>query len=298
MGEALSNTLKMLPNLSSIVYSPYPRLIPTEGRHLAGLLPRGVTGTRLGERYGGYASAGHPFLQLIRGLYWARHTGIKAFETMLPLRGFPSTHFSLSMFDMCEFDLIAAWTFFQNLEDIKLNMAFDASGLAERHFVDYDKLIMLSKMVYLLSAAKKIRHLTLYIIHWDHGKRLADGQVLQRFALFPYLGLGATWPRLQELSLGGIGGNSEDFVNLISRHKSTLKSVVMKECTIFKGVWATVVDEVLNSSIYPFVLDRVNDTVRAGYDWTYEGRLEIAANGDRVFVENPYKQSVYSCMKP
>jgi hypothetical protein len=75
--------------------------------------------------------------------------------------------------------------------------------------------------------------------------------------------------------------------------------VIIKECSIFESVWVDVIDEaILNSKVYPYVLDCVNQIlladiknwedldIRAQQGCRCGGRLEITDNDGHVSLEN------------
>lgn len=275
--QTISRALEWMPNVSCITYSPRPRHLPVEVKEMRGLLPRGVS-TSHGT---GYTNSDHPFRQLIAALYMSQFVGIREFRTEA-LNGEHGTEFSLSIFDLKEDSDMAAGKFlFQHLEILVLNLALHVPNV---HLLGET----LDKFTELLRASVNLQHIHL---HPTNGRAEMGAR-----PLFVRLGLLTTWPGLQSLSLKEVLADEEDFSGIINRHKGTLTSVKFSECSIVKGAWADVVDEVVyGSKIFPFVLDRVNErelpfldyaslSVSERENWNYEGYVQIGKDGDRVFV--------------
>jgi hypothetical protein len=73
-------------------------------------------------------------------------------------------------------------------------------------------------------------------------------------------------------------------------------SLAFRQCTLYSGTWAAVVDEVVyNTRFLDFVLDcvdeplsamshAVSEAVHDPEKWKYEGYLEVSKSGERGFV--------------
>lgn len=275
--HTISRALEWMQNVSCITYSPYPHHLPVEAKDTRDLLPRGVTASPAT----GYTLSDHPFRQLIAALYMSRFSGIREFRTeVLDVK--PGTEFALSIFDLKEDnDMVAGQFLFQQLEKLTLNMALWVSNQQEIGRT-------LDKFAELLRTATNLRYLYLHPTHWksEIGSR----------PLFTHLGLQSTWPKLQSLSLKGVLADEADFSSLIRRHKETLTTARFSKCSLFKGAWVDIIDEIVyGTDIFPFVLDRVNERELVNLDytslstsererWKYEGRVKVTKDGDRSFV--------------
>jgi hypothetical protein len=145
-----------------------------------------------------------------------------------------------------------------------------------------------------LRAAQDIRHLSLSIPHWSENARDMYGHIFpDGRPIFHSLGLWITWPMLRSLSLEGIHADERDLIDLIKRHRDTLRTLDFSKCSLCTGTWVKVIDEVVEnaSMITSFTLKEVNDAVRIrnldsddGESWRYEGHLIVAQNGEREFI--------------
>ncbi|KAF2131378.1 hypothetical protein P153DRAFT_355177 [Dothidotthia symphoricarpi CBS 119687] len=312
--QTIARALDQLPHVTSIVYSPHPHFIPIEAKVVRDLLPRGIGPTSrympegLARSSYDYASSSHAFRQLIGAIYLSQYTGVRKFKVDRMRTGEPGTEFSISIFDLpTADDEQAALHLFSRLQHLELNMAFYTETRGCSLSVVSKNL---AKRANLLIAAQDLKYLAIHITHWKKAAlHMYDSSLLQH-QVFACLGLRTTWPKLQSLSLEGIYAEERDFSELLKRHSGTLKSVTFRQCSLFKGVWADIVDEVVyNSKIFPFVLDLVNETNLPGEDWMslgdadreswrYEGHLIQAEDGDRTFIENAAnKKSVYDSRK-
>jgi hypothetical protein len=145
-----------------------------------------------------------------------------------------------------------------------------------------------------LRAAQDLRYLSLCIPHWSDSAREMYGHIFpDGRPIFHSLGLWITWPMLRSLSLEGIHADERDLIDLVKRHRDTLRVLDFSKCSLCMGTWAKVIDEVVEnaSMISSFTLKEVNDAVRIrnldnddGENWRYEGHLVVAENGEREFV--------------
>ncbi|KAH7388735.1 hypothetical protein BKA66DRAFT_440408 [Pyrenochaeta sp. MPI-SDFR-AT-0127] len=303
--QTISRALEWMPNITSIVYSPHPHLIPVEAKDMRDLIPRSASSSSLfpsSHITNGYASSDHAFRHLIAAIYRSKYAGISELRVEAYQKGQPGTEFSLCMFDFpVADDFLAGKYLFQPLTSLQLNMVLSISGScsAKQQLADLAKL---------LAAAKGLRHLAFHITHWKcspslmYGNIFADGR-----PIFPHLGLRTTWPKLQSLSLEGIYADEKDLKGLLERHRDTLRTLIIRKCTLCAGNWAEVVDEVIFHSLIVsvFILDCVNELDLHGADWMtfdteektswrYEGHLVDSQDGERNFIEpNPDKKSVY-----
>lgn len=274
--HTISRALEWMPNISCITYSPHPRHLPVEVKEVRGLLPRGVTNSFTA----GYTCSDHPFRQLIAALYISQFTGIREFRTEALDMG-PGTQFSLGIFNLKDNDMAAGKFLFQHLEKVVMNMSL---AVPDEHLLGD----VLGKFAELLRTTTNLQHLHLQFPDW---KLVTNPQ-----SLFAGLGLQTTWLKLRTLSLKGVLADEGEFSGMIQRHKETLSSVKFITCSLLKGAWADVVDEVLyGSKIFPFILDRVNERVSEYHGhsslsslesecWNYEGCIEVTNGGDRNFV--------------
>ncbi|KAF9695977.1 hypothetical protein EKO04_005822 [Ascochyta lentis] len=289
--QTISKALEWMPNVSCITYSPQPRHLPVEAKELRDLIPSGVTARSVIA----HAFSDHPFRQLVAALYVSQFTEIREFRTEA-FDAMSGTEFALDIFDLPHANDMAAGKFlFQRLETLVLNMALRMpNGPLFSATLD--------RFAELLECSTNLQHLHLHPTHWksEIGAR----------PLFSRLGLQTTWPKLRSLSLTGVLANEVDFSDMIERHKETLISVKFSKCSLFAGVWADIVDEVVyGTNIFPFVLDRVNERQLHNRDfaslntserelWMYEGRINVTKDGDRNFIErNPARKSVYGSRK-
>lgn len=274
--HTLSRALEWMPNVSCITYSPFPRHLPAEHKETSDLIPRAITASPNGAN----TSSDHPFRQLIAALCMSQFTGIRELKTE-HIGVDSGTEFSLGIFDLDDNEMTAASFLFEHLEKLVLAMSFWVPDLSL-----FDEIS--AKFSMLLCASTDLRYLSLHPTHWNSQTSTQP--------LFTSLGLQATWPSLQYLRLQDVLADESDFSGLIKRHKKTLSSVVLRECTLLQGLWVDVVDEVVyGTCVHQFLLDRVHESNLSDLDyatldssekesWRYEGMLEIANNGDRNFV--------------
>ncbi|RAR04586.1 mating-type switching protein swi10 [Stemphylium lycopersici] len=222
------------------------------------------------------------------------------------------TEFALAMFSFPgPNDLDAGKHLFRHLIGLELNMSLPrdngrtiSTGRSDEIEESAGRLENLAK---LLEAAQDLRHLSFGLSNWIHPAPAMYGHIVAHGSpIFSHVGLGATWPKLRSLSLQGVYANERDLIDLITRHSDTLRTLKFSLCSLCRGVWAEVVDEVIfnASMISKFTLDRVNEADRLStHDeetdcWRYEGHLVIAKDGDREFVDsNPDKMSIYEAKR-
>jgi hypothetical protein len=293
--------LEWTTNVSSIVYSPHPHLIPVEAVVVRDLVPRhfGPGHPLFPDMHPGHGQnqfrtrLEHPFRQLIGAVYLAQYTGIRELRVEACREKKSGTPFAFHFFDCPDTtDLRAGRHLFQHLERCELNITV-GSAHDDASFWPPNDLgkKRLAHVNYLLAAADNLRHLTFQIFF---GQPIGNSAAEQ--PLFSRLGLLKTWPQLRSLSLGGIHANEEDFLGLIRRHKNALRTLSFRDCSLFSGAWVDIVDEVVYSTgIVPFVLDSVNEasvptgdgtaTSTTGLEqWRYEGHIEVSRDGERNFV--------------
>lgn len=274
--HTISRALEWMPNISCITYSPHPRHLPIEAKEVRDLLPRGVTTSSTTS----FTCSDHPFRQLIAALYISQFTGIHELRTEALDMGH-GTQFALGIFNLKDNDMAAGRFLFRNLEKIVLSMSL---WVPDEYLFDET----LGKFAELLRTTTNLQHLHFHSIDWKL-------ETSSR-SIFAGLGLQTIWPKLRILSLKGVLADEDEFSGMIQRHKETLYSVKFSTCSLLKGVWADVVDEVLyGSNILPFVLDCVDERVAEYLDyaslgsqewecWKYEGYIEVTNGGDRNFV--------------
>lgn len=274
--QTISRALEWLPNITRVTYSPHPHQLPIEDQETNDLVPRGITTLRTS----GSTCSDHPFRQLIAALYMSEFAGVRELRTE-PLGASPGTEFALGIFDLDENEMAAARFLFQHLEKLALNIAIwapRASLIPEA----------LDKLATLLLTSTDLKYLHIHPTRW-----LPDSNIP---CLFPRLGLQATWPKLQALSLESVFADDDEILSILRRHKKTLTSATFRDCRLFKGVWADIVDEaVYGTDLLTFILDCVNESASPHLiqgalgttekeRWNYEGHIMITQDGDRSFV--------------
>lgn len=294
--QTLARGLENMQNISSIRYSPHQHTIPMEKKVLRDLLPRGSQPGSFGSSE--FTLYDHPFRQLIGAIFLSEYTGIQQLTVEAPDTTERRTEFALAMFSFPgPNDLDAGKHLFRHLIGLELNMSLPrdngrtiSTGRSDEIEESAGRLENLAK---LLEAAQDLRHLSFGLSNWIHPAPAMYGHIVAHGGpIFSHVGLGATWPKLRSLSLQGVYANERDLIDLITRHSDTLRTLKFSLCSLCRGVWAEVVDEVIfnASMISKFTLDRVNEADRLStHDeetdcWRYEGHLVIAKDGDREFV--------------
>lgn len=320
--QEVSRALESMTKVSSLVYSPGPRNIPIEAKDMKDILPRGA-GKRWGlEAESSYASfldsCQHGIHHVIGAIYASQYSRIREFRVEAPGVPATGTEFTIFVFDFADQQhLEAGRYFFRQLHRLKMNISLRHPGTLDNaingnalpHPSSASSLTQVSNLSTLLLEAKDLRELSFHLTHWQPSAHHMYGHLNphpQR--MFIDLGLNARWHKLRSLSLGGIHATEEELMQLITRHRETLKDVEFSHCSLFSGLWANIVDEVIHStSIFPFSLKRVNEAVieqRNFQDltaeemehWQYEGTLMLNSGGLRYFDE-PYGKTVYSSQR-
>jgi hypothetical protein len=299
----MARALEWTQNVSAIVYSPCAHMIPVEAKVVRDLLPRDFRSNNrpfsgvLQGRF--FAWSEHPFRQLIGAIYTAQYTKVRELRVEAFNEGDRGTPFTLDFLDCSNADDLQAGQYlFQHLEKCELNLKVwalrDTSTISN---INNSSTQRFENLNMLLAGANDLQHLALHITAWQVDDSLAPISGLrQDQAMFSCLGLSKTWSKLRSLSLEGIDASEDDFLDIILRHKDTLATLVLRNCSLLVGTWANIVDEVVYSSgIFPFVLSRVNEMyVLAGpgvvqsadelEEWKYEGHVEVSDDGERRFV--------------
>ncbi|KAJ4367489.1 hypothetical protein N0V83_007072 [Neocucurbitaria cava] len=295
--QTIARSLEWMPNVSSVVYSPCPRLIPAEAQQMRDLLPRGT------DMY--CTTRDHAFRQLIGAIYLSKYTGIREFKAEARPEEDPGTDFALCLFDFPEtIDREAGRYLFQHLTKLELSMSL----ATHVHWSEMSSKIveLLANFTELLVVAKDMRHLTIRFPfctlhpddHFSGGNMSILHFVGARQSIFRHVGLWATWQKLRSLSLEGTHADEHDLTDFITRHKNTLSSLTCTKFMLFSGgTWANVVDEVVyNSTVVSFVLDLVNEefpthprcsvgsNATETRSWKYQGHLVVSEDGKRNFV--------------
>ncbi|RMZ68958.1 mating-type switching swi10 [Pyrenophora seminiperda CCB06] len=302
--QSLARGLENMQNISSIVYSPRQHHIPVERKILCDLLPRGAArGASSESRYsmGRFTPPDHPFRQLISAIFLTGHTGIRQLTVKTQSEDDEDAHFCPAVFSLAMFtfpgpkDLLAGKHLFLRLARVDLSVHLNMS----MHGVDYAQLQQLENLAKLLETAKDLTHLSLTILD------LHSSVFAREHVLFGSLGLQALWPRLRSLSVEGISANKQDVLDMIARHKDTLRALHLADIILCTGAWEDIVNEVVFNApaISTFTLHRVyegfttfgNMPSTNRDDWKCEGHLRVGEDGERHFVDdNPDKKSVYS----
>ena len=305
--QEVSRALEWMPNITSVVYSPGPRLVPLERKLMKNILPRGVVGRFSphvhGESSDSYVdSCQRGIHHIIGAIYASQYSGVREFhvEAAKPLSG---TEFTIFVFDFPDPQhLDAGQFFFRQLHKLEMNLSLQQPGLSHErgHILAHPNaraLTQLSNLSNLLSEAIDLRELSLHLVHWRSSAQGTYGHAIPPgHPIFPLLGLNTKWPKLRSLSLGGIYAAEEQVLRVLTRHEETLEDLDFKLCSLVSGSWANIVDHVLyNTSIFPFCLRKVNETVVEDRDfedltseemdhWQYEGTLKRDSEGVRYFV--------------
>lgn len=291
--QTMARALEWMDNISSIVYSPHQHLIPGEVKNMRNVLPRRLACSRAFDHgVHGYTSSTHAFRHLIGAVYMTKYRGIRELRVEPYRRGNPGTEFSLAILSFPEpEDFRAAQHLFRSLTKLELNMVLrrtpEVGGSNNAQQLD--------NLAKLIMTATDLRHFALHLSRLErqtvymHGYFFPDGQ-----SIFSHLGLQATWSRLKSMSLKGLSAEEENVINFIKRHKDTLRSLVVKKCSLRSGFWAEIVDEVVfNSPLTSFILNKVDERPMQGSTWltggeedecwSYEGHLAMT-DSDRSFV--------------
>tara|TARA_R110002003_G_scaffold1577_2_gene23227 strand:+ start:10061 stop:10816 length:756 start_codon:yes stop_codon:yes gene_type:complete len=241
----------------------------------------------------------HPFRQLIGAIFVAQYTGIRELRVEAFEETDPGNPFTFAFFDFPGSTHLQAGEFlFQNLERCILNIQISC----RKHDVTLwtsDDIAQqrLANLNHLLAFADGLRYLAFHITASDKSHVFPAAMALRpEKSMYRRLGLQRTWPKLRSVSLGGIYAEEKDFLDLINRHRRTLMSLAFRQCTLYSGTWAAVVDEVVyNTKFLDFVLDcvdeplstmshAVSEDVHDPEKWKYEGYLEVSKSGERGFV--------------
>lgn len=285
--QTISRALDWTTNLSSIVYSPHPHLVPVEKKEVRDLLPRGLTRRSPHDRRPGTEGhfSGHPFRYLVGAIYLSQYSGVRQLRVEPYEVGKPGTEFTNGIFDFPAVgDFQAAKYLFQRLERCELNvtpawMPLDPQDLS------------IANMRALLINATDLRHLALHLIGWYFENTTSSNLTSKDgVPMFKVLGLCNTWTKLRSLSLEGVQGTQGDFTKLLARHRHTLTSVTLQSCTLTSGWWSEIVDDVLyNTIILPFSMCGVTDMTDAEEEeylakGVYDGHVAVSPTGERYFV--------------
>lgn len=296
----ISRALEWMRNVTSIVYSPGPHDVPLEARTVRDLLPRGSLdkGYPIVPAQDYMHSTQHGIHHLIGAIYEAQCSGIRTFRVETVDEQQPSgTEFTIAVFDFPDVvHLEAGKYFFSHLHNLDLNLSLGSSGGTGMSSGNRG-LTQLANLAALLEETQQLETLSFHLCHWRTTAHQMYGHIIPHSQpLYPYLGLYATWPKLRSLSLGGIYATEEELIDLVERHKATLKELKFRSCSLFSGYWANIVDNVVNTTnIIPFSLDCVNETEigeRQFHDltgeemdhWEYEGCVLVDSEGQRYFV--------------
>lgn len=297
MLQTIAKALGSITNVSRIVYSPFTRLVPIERKTVRDLVPRDYRMDVNGHRVRDHIThKDHPFRELIGAIYAAQYTGIRELRVAPFADTDEGVPFTFDLLDCPDpvMDLKAGQFMFQNLEVCELNINLQ---LMPRNM---PSLILGTRTVVhlgsLFKVAKDLRHLSLHASGSEGQDRFYIEYAQPEQLKFHRLGLSTTWPRLRSLSLQGLNADESDFLDLLVRHKDTLRMMSLRSCSLFTGLWANIVDEALgHDRILPFTLSSVNEVQvpsdpgtllsSAGLDeWRYYGCIEVSEDGERTFV--------------
>jgi len=288
--QSLARGLQNMQNISSIVYSPRRHHIPVERRALSGLLSRGALRNLSGSNR--FTPPDHPFRQLIGAIFMTGYTGVQQLTVQAHTKDEEDARFWPAVFSLAMFtfpdpnDLRAGQHLFLHLTKIDMSVYFGITH--EIDTLSTARLQQLENFAKLLQTAKDLRHLSLGILDM-HCSVFASGHVL-----FSYIGLRETWPRLRSLSLEGMSANKEDVIEMITRHKDTLRALHLSNSILCTGSWEDIVSEVVfnASMIQTFTLHQVDEGFTAFDNGTFVGRnrlrivgeLIVEQGGERYFV--------------
>ncbi|KAF2267021.1 hypothetical protein CC78DRAFT_531109 [Lojkania enalia] len=300
--HTIARALEWMPNISSVVYSPTPRLVPVEANIVRDLLPRGVMGSCYWDRrYEQYIeSSQHGIHHLIAAIYLAQYSGIHEFRAELPNpdQSDAKTDFTIYVFSFPDPQhLDAGKYFFRQLRKVELNISLVLPGCMDQPHADQNGQAQLSNISALLAEARDLEKLALQICDWDAEPRRMYGHILpSNQSMLPHFGLYSTWPKLRSLILGGIYAAEKEVLDLLTRHKDTLVEAKFSFCSLLDGAWANIIDEVVyGTRLNPFQVISVNETVIGGVNfcnmsdemrkkWQYVGHVAIDSDGQRYFV--------------
>ncbi|KAF2739969.1 hypothetical protein EJ04DRAFT_572692 [Polyplosphaeria fusca] len=310
----VARALEWLPNVSSVIYSPGPRTVPIEAKLVRDLLPRGVA-SELDVLDADYTETSqHGIHHLIAAAHMTQYTGIREFRidaldeaSDSEMLHVPGIEFTIAAFQFPSPDHIEAGKFFfSNLHKLDINLSLCARE-ARLSPLDFAPLDMLANFSTLLTEAADLQELSLNITHWRASAGSMYGHIVGTDkALFPYLGLGATWKFLRVLRLGGVYTSEPQLLGFVSRHKDTLSEAHFTHCSLVEGIWANVVDEIVyGTEIFPFSLHFVNETDIEGtpfhaldpehwIKWQYVGRILKNREGQRYYESSTTTLSVYA----
>jgi hypothetical protein len=291
--QTLARALEWTTNVTSIVYSPHPHLIPMEKKTVRDLIPRGLSdSSHIYQNPAVFLD--HPFRSLIGAIYVSQYTGVRELRVE-PLRhDEDGTTFDLAIFDFPNaLDFKAGQHLFNRLETCELNFK-SWVRVRELEIGENQNLTNLSKM---LATADNLRRLAIRFTECTSDQdAIPMARIHPGHTMISRLGLDKTWSKLRCLSLGGMHAGEEQLLDLIRRHRYTMRELSFRECSLYAGSWADVVDEVLYSTrILPFRVDLVRETAIPMGDgtsqstedieeWRYEGHVELSKEGERSFV--------------
>ncbi|KAF2002954.1 hypothetical protein P154DRAFT_430266 [Amniculicola lignicola CBS 123094] len=307
--QSIARALDWMTNVTSVVYSPGPHTIPVEAKQVRDLLPRSCPrqgpGAMVQDFPAQIDTCQHGFHHLIGAIYTTQYRNITEFRVDKVASGQKGTEFTLFVFDFPDTShLEAGRFFFSHLRKLTMNLSLWQPEGAPTfpHSGDYG-LKQLSNMAAVFTEATELEEMSFNLTHWRADPRASYGHLLHADRpLFPYLGLTTTWSKLRSLSLGGIYATEEQLQDLVSRHKEILNELSFSTCSLMKGIWASIVENVVYDCphIMRFTLQNVNETITPVGNlpfaslshveqktWQYCGQLKTDSQGRRTFVSCP-----------
>lgn len=324
--QAIWDALGSATRVTSIVYSPYTHLVPSEVDEMKYLVPPGVpiVPTQNTSMQDTADSRDHPFRHLLAAIFVSRYTGIRRLriEALSPMC--IGTEFNLGMLDFPEelffadaerllppasarfvrnMRMVPEDTHFEAAEHLFQNLETCELHLSEAQPFGEDKIRGLNNLKKLLLSAEKLKHLALHVTRPDQDfaddaedeEDEEDKEDAEEPPLaFASLGLQNAWKNLKTLSFGGINISIVDILDLMQRHESSLTSLSIQQCGLESGTWAEVVDQVLISTrITHFVLNFVAEETLAMADGTIleTGEMEEWIYEGYLDVSDPTKRA-------
>lgn len=215
------------------------------------------------------------------------------------------TEFTISVFDFNDVESLEAGKyFFSFLTRLEMNLSLlnPDGGRAPAGARGLSQLVNLAG---LFAEAKNLEHLLFHLGHWRPTAHGMYGHIVpHNQPIFPFLPFRITWAKLRSLSLGGIYIDEEELMDVINRHRETLKELRFRHCSLFSGTWADIADDILSTTdIVAFSLDHVNETtVGDRYfgdladeekdHWQYEVEIALDSENSR-YLKEPSHKTIY-----
>ncbi|KAF2120642.1 hypothetical protein BDV96DRAFT_565261 [Lophiotrema nucula] len=319
MLQTLARAIEDMPNVTTVVYSPGPLVVPVEAKYVRDIIPRGVANSnrsfmsqfflqdRSTRELRFIERKQHGIHHLIAAVHLTQYKGIREFRVERlkhqlaegqSLLSVPGTEFTIFVFDFpTESHMEAGKFFFRQLHKIDMMLPLRRPG-ADTYCFNEASENCLANFKTLLAEATELQELALRIPQWHSHAEYIGRELGFTNVIFNHLGLESTWPRLRKMTLGGIRAKEKQLHKLISRHIDTLRELHLGVCALSSGFWANLVDEVVYgcTRITPFTLlsvyeDEVNEMPIGQLPheeqqmWLYRGEVRVNAEGQRYWYE-------------